>query len=80
MPINQSVLKEYLGKKYDPDADYIIEYPNTARAKINQGLAKLEGTIETEAEGSMIIVRRLPKIPPGKEPKEKGIKKWLNRL
>jgi hypothetical protein len=62
--INANLLKQILGKKYDPEADYVLEHSHLCVTRIHTGECKLVGEFQTESDGTMIILERNPKPEP----------------
>jgi len=60
MAIDESIIKDCLGKAYKPDADYVVEHPHVAISRIQQG-CQLVGQIETIGDGTMVILERTQK-------------------
>ncbi len=62
--VNSDLLKQILGDKYDPKADYVLEFGPVATARMVSGECKIMGEFLTEGDGPMIILERNPKPKP----------------
>ena len=62
--INSDLFKQILGKKYDPEADYLLDHSYLCLTRVRSGECKLVGEFLTESDGTMVILERNPKPKP----------------
>ena len=62
--ITEDVIKNNLGEKYNPKAEYIVEHVHYAIPRVACGECNMVGELKTETEGIMIILERNPKPKP----------------
>lgn len=72
MAITSENIKDCLGSKFDPTADYVVVPSASAASRLAAGHCRLVGSVETENDGTMAVLERNPKPKPSIIEKVKG--------